>query len=60
MCFYIFFYCNILSGFLFYLLGGEWDYVIFSLVRFLFEYRIEFKFIDGWCKENLGFINDDY
>lgn len=40
--------------------GGEWDYVIFSLVRSLPEYRIEPNPTDGWRKENLGFINDDH
>lgn len=40
--------------------GGEWDYVIFSLVRSLPEYRIEPHPTDGWRKENLGFINDDH
>ncbi|XP_062578545.1 helicase with zinc finger domain 2-like [Saccostrea cucullata] len=38
--------------------GGEWDYVIFSLVRSLPEYRIEPHPTMGWCKENLGFITD--
>ncbi|XP_062578588.1 helicase with zinc finger domain 2-like isoform X2 [Saccostrea cucullata] len=38
--------------------GGEWDYVIFSLVRSIPEYRIEPQPTDGWCKENLGFITD--
>ncbi|XP_061163419.1 helicase with zinc finger domain 2-like [Saccostrea echinata] len=38
--------------------GGEWDYVIFSLVRSLPEYRIEPEPTLGWCKENLGFITD--
>ncbi|XP_056009193.1 helicase with zinc finger domain 2-like isoform X4 [Ostrea edulis] len=38
--------------------GGEWDYVIFSLVRSLPEYRIEPKPTHGWCIENLGFITD--
>ncbi|XP_061196372.1 helicase with zinc finger domain 2-like [Saccostrea echinata] len=38
--------------------GGEWDYVIFSLVRSLPEYRIEPHPTKGWCKENLGFIID--
>lgn len=38
--------------------GGEWDYVIFSLVRSLPEYRIEPLPTFGWCKENLGFITD--
>lgn len=40
--------------------GGEWDYVIFSLVRSLPEYRIEPEPTLGWCKENLGFITDDH
>ncbi|XP_063405038.1 3'-5' exoribonuclease HELZ2-like [Mytilus trossulus] len=38
--------------------GGEWDYVIFSLVRSLPDYRIEPHPTKGWCKENLGFITD--
>nr|XP_022315664.1 helicase with zinc finger domain 2-like isoform X2 [Crassostrea virginica] len=37
--------------------GGEWDYVIFSAVRSLPEYRIE-KCNKGWCQKNLGFITD--
>jgi superfamily I DNA and/or RNA helicase len=41
-------------------LGGEWDYVIFSLVRSLPEYRIEPNPTHGWCIENLGFITDDH
>ncbi|XP_056009192.1 helicase with zinc finger domain 2-like isoform X3 [Ostrea edulis] len=40
--------------------GGEWDYVVFSLVRSLPEYRIEPHPTKGWCKENLGFITDDH
>ncbi|XP_062578568.1 helicase with zinc finger domain 2-like [Saccostrea cucullata] len=38
--------------------GGEWDYVIFSLVRSIPDYRIEPHPTIGWCKENLGFITD--
>ncbi|XP_061196373.1 helicase with zinc finger domain 2-like [Saccostrea echinata] len=38
--------------------GGEWDYVIFSLVRSLPHYRIEPNPTKGWCIENLGFITD--
>ena len=38
--------------------GGEWDYVIFSLVRSLPEYRIEKMPTLGWCTQNLGFITD--
>ncbi|KAK3091346.1 hypothetical protein FSP39_019159 [Pinctada imbricata] len=38
--------------------GGEWDYVIFSTVRSLPQYRIEPKPSLGWCKQNLGFITD--
>jgi superfamily I DNA and/or RNA helicase len=38
--------------------GGEWDYVIFSLVRSLPEYRIEKIPTLGWCAQNLGFITD--
>ena len=38
--------------------GGEWDYVIFSLVRSLPEYRIEKNPTLGWCFQNLGFIID--
>lgn len=52
------FYFNMMVSIFF--LGGEWDYVIFSLVRSLPEYRIEPHPTDGWCKENLGFINDDH
>jgi len=38
--------------------GGEWDYVIFSTVRSLPEYKIEKSPTLGWCKHNLGFITD--
>ncbi|XP_060554261.1 helicase with zinc finger domain 2-like, partial [Ruditapes philippinarum] len=38
--------------------GGEWDYVIFSTVRSLPEYKIESNPTLGWCKHNLGFITD--
>ncbi|XP_052254960.1 helicase with zinc finger domain 2-like isoform X4 [Dreissena polymorpha] len=38
--------------------GGEWDYVIFSTVRSLPEYKIEKNPTLGWCKYNLGFITD--
>lgn len=38
--------------------GGEWDYVIFSTVRSLPEYKIEQNPTLGWCKHNLGFITD--
>ena len=38
--------------------GGEWDYVIFSLVRSLPKYKIERSPTQGWCKQNLGFITD--
>ncbi|KAK3090490.1 hypothetical protein FSP39_012269 [Pinctada imbricata] len=38
--------------------GGEWDYVIFSTVRSLPQYRIEARPSLGWCKQNLGFITD--
>ena len=41
-------------------LGGEWDYVILSLVRSLPKYRIEKQPTLGWCKENLGFITDEH
>ncbi|XP_048757563.2 helicase with zinc finger domain 2-like [Ostrea edulis] len=40
--------------------GGEWDYVIFSTVRSLPEYRIEPNPTLGWCKQNLGFITDQH
>jgi superfamily I DNA and/or RNA helicase len=40
------------------LLGGEWDYVIFSTVRSLPDYKIEPNPTLGWCKHNLGFITD--
>ncbi|CAC5384457.1 unnamed protein product [Mytilus coruscus] len=40
--------------------GGEWDYVIMSLVRSLPHYRIEPKPTLGWCKQNLGFITDEH
>ena len=39
-------------------IGGEWDYVIFSTVRSLPEYKIEKRPTLGWCKQNLGFITD--
>ncbi|OWF35538.1 Helicase with zinc finger domain 2 [Mizuhopecten yessoensis] len=39
--------------------GGEWDYVIFSTVRSLPDYRIEPNPTHGWCKQNLGFITDE-
>ncbi|XP_052254570.1 helicase with zinc finger domain 2-like [Dreissena polymorpha] len=38
--------------------GGEWDYVIFSTVRSLPDYKIEKNPTLGWCKHNLGFITD--
>ncbi|XP_053395656.1 helicase with zinc finger domain 2-like [Mercenaria mercenaria] len=38
--------------------GGEWDYVIFSTVRSLPEYKIETNSTIGWRKHNLGFITD--
>ncbi|XP_060566279.1 helicase with zinc finger domain 2-like isoform X2 [Ruditapes philippinarum] len=38
--------------------GGEWDYVIFSTVRSLPDYKIESNPTLGWCKHNLGFITD--
>ncbi|XP_052774243.1 helicase with zinc finger domain 2-like isoform X1 [Mya arenaria] len=38
--------------------GGEWDYVIFSTVRSLPDYKIEKSPTLGWCKHNLGFITD--
>ncbi|KAK3600373.1 hypothetical protein CHS0354_015990 [Potamilus streckersoni] len=40
--------------------GGEWDYVIFSMVRSLPEYMIERNPTLGWCKQNLGFITDHH
>ncbi|CAG2250000.1 unnamed protein product [Mytilus edulis] len=40
--------------------GGEWDYVIMSLVRSLPHYRIEPKPTLGWCKQSLGFITDEH
>ncbi|XP_033737985.1 helicase with zinc finger domain 2-like [Pecten maximus] len=40
--------------------GGEWDYVIFSTVRSLPDYRIEPNPTIGWCKQNLGFITDEH
>ncbi|XP_052090428.1 helicase with zinc finger domain 2-like [Mytilus californianus] len=40
--------------------GGEWDYVVISLVRSLPDYRIEPKPTLGWCKQNLGFITDEH
>ncbi|KAJ8305756.1 hypothetical protein KUTeg_016301, partial [Tegillarca granosa] len=38
--------------------GGEWDYVIFSLVRSMPEFLIETTPTIGWCVQNLGFITD--
>ncbi|CAC5361875.1 unnamed protein product [Mytilus coruscus] len=38
--------------------GGEWDYVIFSLVRSLPNYLIPEQPTKGWCLQNLGFITD--
>lgn len=43
-----------------YFQGGEWDYVIFSLVRSLPDYRIEKSPTRGWCSQNLGFITDEH
>ncbi|XP_061168178.1 helicase with zinc finger domain 2-like [Saccostrea echinata] len=40
--------------------GGEWDYVIFSTVRSLPDYRIEEHPTLGWCMQNLGFITDQH
>ncbi|KAL4236479.1 helicase [Mactra antiquata] len=39
--------------------GGEWDYVLFSTVRSLPDYKIDSKPTFGWCKRNLGFITDE-
>ncbi|CAC5394770.1 unnamed protein product [Mytilus coruscus] len=39
--------------------GGEWDYVIFSLVRSLPQIRIERYPTQGWTTKNLGFITDE-
>ncbi|XP_071117015.1 3'-5' exoribonuclease HELZ2-like [Haliotis cracherodii] len=39
--------------------GGEWDYVIFSTVRSLPQYKIEDKPTLGWRRYNLGFITDE-
>ncbi|XP_063430014.1 3'-5' exoribonuclease HELZ2-like [Mytilus trossulus] len=38
--------------------GGEWDYVIFSLVRSIPNYLIPKQPTRGWCLQNLGFITD--
>ncbi|XP_076094361.1 3'-5' exoribonuclease HELZ2-like isoform X1 [Mytilus galloprovincialis] len=38
--------------------GGEWDYVIFSLVRSIPNYLIPAQPTRGWCLQNLGFITD--
>lgn len=40
------------------ILGGEWDYVIFSLVRSIPSYLIPEQPTRGWCLQNLGFITD--
>lgn len=40
--------------------GGEWDYVIFSTVISLPEYRIELNPSLGWRKKNIGFIADQH
>ncbi|KAK3609929.1 hypothetical protein CHS0354_036698, partial [Potamilus streckersoni] len=40
--------------------GGEWDYVLFSIVRSLPEYMIERNPTLGWCKMNLCFIIDHH
>ncbi|VDH97755.1 Hypothetical predicted protein [Mytilus galloprovincialis] len=40
--------------------GGQWDYVIFSLVRSIPQYRIEPHPTLGWCTQNLGFITDEH
>lgn len=42
------------------IIGGEWNYVIFSTVRSLPRYRIEKKPTLGWCKKSLGFISDEH
>lgn len=44
---------------MYFILGGEWDYVIFSTVRSLPDYKIEKNPTYGWCKHNLGFITDE-
>ena len=40
--------------------GGEWNYVILSLVRSIPMYEIEKKPSEGWCKRNMGFIIDQH
>ncbi|KAL5022258.1 hypothetical protein ScPMuIL_001413 [Solemya velum] len=40
--------------------GGEWDYVIFTTVRSLPEYKIEERPTMGWVTQNLGFITDPH
>ena len=42
-----------------FVVGGEWDFVIFSTVRSRPRYRIENVPTRGWQKENLGFIKDE-
>ena len=42
-----------------FVVGGEWDFVIFSTVRSLPRYRIENVPTRGWQKESLGFIKDE-
>lgn len=42
------------------IIGGEWNYIIFSTVRSLPRYRIEKKPTLGWCKKSLGFISDEH
>lgn len=49
-----------IHGFLVILIGGEWDYIIFSLVRSLPDFRIEKCPTLGWCSQNLGFITDKH
>ena len=39
-------------------LGGEWNYVIFSLVRSLPDYNIPKQPTAGWKNQALGFITD--
>jgi len=50
----------VLTSFVDFFPGDEWDYVILSLVRSKPQYEIERAPSIGWCKRNMGFIIDHH
>ena len=40
--------------------GGEWDFVILSLVRSLPEEQVERRPSVRWLEEHLGFLTDEH